>query len=576
MFNLLTNIAAQRSDVELIIHMGNLEGGLQAILDNQDNNIDAIISRGGTTELIRRACDIPVCDITPSVYDILRTIRLAQGMSERFAVVGFPSMAEPAAMLCEIMQFDCKVVTIHSEAECKTCLKALREEEIRVIVGDTISVDCCKDYGMHGLLIVSGIESVESAIDNAVEMHHYYASVFRRATLLSDVMSEGEAKMLICDSTGHEVFSNLLKISPSLRSFLQEQVSNVITQKSVKVTQRIGGEYYAVRGRKVTSMGEEYCVYTIQLQPVTAAADKYKIRYLAPGTDLPSHPLEYYLGSSPYALEVRNICDRYAAINDPFLLIGPHGTGKDRYAHYIYSRSKWKHSSFVLIDAGLLTEKGWDFLFSSERSPLIDSGMTIYFKNLNEMQPEQSQQLLQYLRSSNTVRSNRLIFSYNVSDSSALHSELYYYLTEDLHCMQLHTVPISTRPQDIPSLTGLYINALNVQFGTRVIGLTKDAMLTLQNQPWPRNVDQLVQFVQNLVIGSDSSYISDGEVRKLLAQEKTAKTSLESSVIDLNHGLDQITRDIVRKVYIMEEMNQTRTAHHLGISRSTVWRLLKE
>lgn len=85
MYNLLTNIAAQRSDVELMIHIGNLEEGLQAILDNRDKRIDAIISRGGTTEVIRRSCSIPVCDITPSAYDILRTIRLAQGMSERFA-----------------------------------------------------------------------------------------------------------------------------------------------------------------------------------------------------------------------------------------------------------------------------------------------------------------------------------------------------------------------------------------------------------------------------------------------------------------------------------------------------------
>lgn len=177
MYNLLTNIAAQRSDVELMIHIGNLEEGLQAILDNRDKRIDAIISRGGTTEVIRRSCSIPVCDITPSAYDILRTIRLAQGMSERFAVIGFPSISEPTRMLCEILQYDCQVITIHSEEECNRSLQQLKDDGIRIIVGDTIAVDCCKKYGMRGLLIVSGIESVESAINSAVEMHRYYAGI---------------------------------------------------------------------------------------------------------------------------------------------------------------------------------------------------------------------------------------------------------------------------------------------------------------------------------------------------------------------------------------------------------------
>lgn len=149
MYNLLTNIAAQRSDVELMIHIGNLEEGLQAILDNRDKRIDAIISRGGTTEVIRRSCSIPVCDITPSAYDILRTIRLAQGMSERFAVIGFPSISEPTRMLCEILQYDCQVITIHSEEECNRSLQQLKDDGIRIIVGDTIFMMVFMLFGMR-------------------------------------------------------------------------------------------------------------------------------------------------------------------------------------------------------------------------------------------------------------------------------------------------------------------------------------------------------------------------------------------------------------------------------------------
>ena len=101
LYHLMTNLAAQRDDVKLTVRMGNLDDALSSAPGRQDGHVDAIISRGGTSELLRKSVDIPVYDVTPSVYDILRTIRLAQEMGESFAVVGFPSIARHARTICE-------------------------------------------------------------------------------------------------------------------------------------------------------------------------------------------------------------------------------------------------------------------------------------------------------------------------------------------------------------------------------------------------------------------------------------------------------------------------------------------
>ena len=37
----------------------------------------------------------------------------------------------------------------------------------------------------------------------------------------------------------------------------------------------------------------------------------------------------------------------------------------------------------------------------------------------------------------------------------------------------------------------------------------------------------------------------------------------------------EITREVVLRVYELEGQNQTKTAQHLDISRSTLWRMLK-
>lgn len=577
MYNLMKNIAAQRSDVELIIHMGNMEDGLQAVLDNRDNNIDAVISRGGTAETIRAHCgNIPSCDIIPSVFDILRTIRLAQSMSEKFAVVGYQSVTKNADMLRDIMQYDFKVCTIHSAASCDAALESLKNEGIQIIVGDMISASRAQEHGMHGLLIVSGLESVEAAIDSAVEMHRYYDSLSRRATILSDLVASEESDVIVFTPDGNEFFSSAQALPLKLKQLLRERVSNVIAQGSLKIMRHLASTTLSIQGRLLQSGDEDFCVYTISYLSGSADFDKHMIRCLSTDSDLPDcKPLEYYLGGSDSIASIQSACERFSAMSSPVLITGASGTGKDRFAHYIYAHSKLKHSSFVVIDVAFLDDKGWDFLLNSDNSPLTNSGLTIYIKNAQTAAPHHQQQFLIYLKNSCLTQVNRLIFAYTTEQGVEPSDPLYLYLRETMHCLKLHLPMLSQRPEDIPTLVGLYINAVNVQHGTRVIGLTHDAMLTLQNHSWPRNVDQLVQVVHDLVINANTSYIPEEQVRHLLEQEKHDQPLSQEVGIDLNRPLNEIIQDVVRRVYEANNMNQTHTAKHLGISRSTLWRMLK-
>ena len=576
MYNLMMNIAAQRSDVELIIHMGNLEDGLQAVLDNRDNDIDAVISRGGTAETIRAHCgNIPSCDIIPSVFDVLRTIRLAQSMSEKFAIVGYQSITKNADMLRDIMQYDFKVCTIHSAADCDTALQYLKREGVQIIVGDMISASRAQEHGMHGLLIVSGIESVEAAIDSAIQMHRYYDTISRRAAVLSDLVATEESDIVVFTQDGNEFFSTTDELPGEIKQLLRSKVSNVIAQGSLKIMRNLSNTALSIKGRLLQSNDEDFCVYTISYLSSAAVFDKHMIRYYSADSDLPEcKPLEYYLGGSDSIVSVQSSCERFAPMNSPVLITGARGTGKDRFAHYIYAHSKQKHSSLVLIDVAFLDDKSWDYLLNNDNSPLTNSGLTIYFKNAQTATLFQ-QQFLIYLKNSCVNQVNRLIFSYTTQQECEPNDVLYRYLRETMHCLRLHLPMLSQRPEDIPTLVGLYINAVNVQHGTRVIGLTHDAMLTLQNHSWPRNVDQLVQVVRDLVINARTSYIPEEQVRHLLECEKQRSPLSQETGIDLNRPLNEIIQDVVRRVYEANNMNQTHTARNLGISRSTLWRMLK-
>ena len=576
MYHLMTNIAAQRGDVELIIQTGNLDDGLKTALNNR-RGIDAVISRGGTADTLRGHMDIPICDIVPSAYDILRTIRLAQGMDESFAIVGYPSITHSAEKLCEIMQFSIPTVTIRSPRECREKLAALRDGGTRIIVGDMIAATSAHEYGMHGLLIVSGMESIEAAINAAKDICLRYQALDRRASLLCDLLVSDERDFAVYSPDGREVFTTLDPAPPELAGAMRQHVSHVLARSSVKLSRRLGNEMFTVRGRLLVSGGEEYAVFSISRAPALFSG-RQAIRFcdLSSGTDgtLNSNPLEYYLGSNAAAERLRAICEQYASLDAPVLIEGDYGTGKDRFAQYIHSRSRLRHSPLVLVDIGRLTDRDWETLLEDDRSPLADTGSTIYLRHLDAVNRDFAPRLLDYLEGSHTLSANRFLVSYSGDAGRYSHDPIYAYLSETVHALRLRLPPLSRRRDDIPTLVTLYINATNVRFGTRVIGLTREAMLLLQNFPWPRNIDQLVKCVQELVVNADSSYISEAQVRAVLDREKAPPSSAAEG-INLSRPLAEITREVVLRVYELEGQNQTKTAQHLDISRSTLWRMLK-
>lgn len=77
--------------LRLTAYTGDLEEGAEIVRQMGAEAYDAIISRGGTAELIRPVTELPVIEIPVSVYDVLRTIKLSENYTDQCAIVGFPA-----------------------------------------------------------------------------------------------------------------------------------------------------------------------------------------------------------------------------------------------------------------------------------------------------------------------------------------------------------------------------------------------------------------------------------------------------------------------------------------------------
>lgn len=160
-----------------------------------------------------------------------------------------------------------------------------------------------------------------------------------------------------------------------------------------------------------------------------------------------------------------------------------------------------------------------------------------------------------------------------------------------LSCVTVHLSPLRERVNEIPALSSLYLNTINVSMANQIIGFEPEAMDLIQHYDWPYNYTQFKRILNELSLMTTTPYIQAAHVSALLEKEKVlSSASGENShssehsnrsvsgqlTLDISRPLDEITQDIIHQVLTETEGNQSAAAKRLGISRTTLWRYLRE
>ncbi|MFQ9389202.1 MAG: PrpR N-terminal domain-containing protein [Coprococcus sp.] len=135
--HLLKLIGNQYDMLHLDIFVGDLEQGLTIARSHLPGRYDAVISRGGTADRIRCITPLPVIDISFSVYDILRSLKLAENYAQNYAFVGFQSIIDTVHILCDLLQYRIETHVVNSEEEIAPTLEQLKKQGITLVFGDT-------------------------------------------------------------------------------------------------------------------------------------------------------------------------------------------------------------------------------------------------------------------------------------------------------------------------------------------------------------------------------------------------------------------------------------------------------
>lgn len=564
--------------IQLDVYTGDLEEGQAIVQRMPPNSYDCIISRGGTATLIREVTDIPVVDIQISVYDVLRTMKLAENYTNLYAIVGFPSVTEPAHTLCSLLDFNLDILTVHSVEEVRHTLERLKEGGYRMVVCDMVTHTIAREMGFDAFLITSGVESLHAAIDQAINVSVWFSHMRQENILLRSITQGENGRVVVLEPDGSLVYCNLseppAELCKALRAHLREMHGN----GTLKFYYTERDQLYSITAQQILmDQTKRFLFYCIPSR-IPLHANRTGLRTLNHGE------CEYLFTNSFYSLSgamgtLDTEINALACIRQPIIIAGEPGTGKEQIARYLYLHSALANRPMVVVNCATMNDKSWDFLLDHYNSPLNATGNTLYFQNFESIPEQRATELLAVVEETGLARRVRLLFSCAVHETESV-PPIMRTFSERLGCLALNLPSLRSRSDEIPSLASLYLSNLNLELGKQISGFEPKAIEMLRQYPWPNNYTQFKNLLRSLATLTTGPYIRSSTVVELLAKERAlraphnAAQPVDPVGANPNQTLEEIIRSAVQQTVAAHGGNRAAAARQLGISRTTLWRYL--
>ena len=150
--------------------------------------------------------------------------------------------------------------------------------------------------------------------------------------------------------------------------------------------------------------------------------------------------------------------------------------------------------------------------------------------------------------------------------------DLYY----RLHVISFHLPPLRHRPEDIGPLVRGMVARYGTKFGKQLFGICPDALRTLEAFPWPGNIRQLENVVQQAVLTSSGPELKLHHLSPLIS----SRNDSPAVILPVSNGYGgtlKESRAAMERSNILRALeragqSRTRAAQFLGISRVTLYK----
>ncbi len=296
---------------------------------------------------------------------------------------------------------------------------------------------------------------------------------------------------------------------------------------------------------------------------------------------------------APEMVKVARTIERVASTSVSVMLLGASGTGKELLAQGLHDASDRADGPFVAINCAAIPENLLESeLFGHEKGAFtgavkttegkIESahGGTLFLDEVGDIPLPLQVKLLRFLQERTIERiGGRKTIPVDTRIVCATHQDLEKMIgegtfREDLFYRLAEIVvripSLAERHGDAVLLAKAFLKRFATEMNPSVTGFGPDALTAIDAHDWPGNVRELENRVKRAVIMADGKLVSADDLDFGESDQETAE------VLNLKSAREQSDRRVIRHALARSEGNISNTAKLLGISRPTLYDLLKQ
>src|SRR6056297_1461738 len=310
-------------------------------------------------------------------------------------------------------------------------------------------------------------------------------------------------------------------------------------------------------------------------------------------SEIQDQPFHEFIGESPEMKEVFKTIQKVAKTDANVLILGENGTGKELVARALHRNSQRKGEVFISVDLGSIHENLFESeLFGHVKGAFTDakkdkagrfeiaSGGTLFLDEIGNLSLPMQAKLLTVIErkeitrvGSNTKKTIdvRLICATNNDIHKMVANEDFRQdLLYRVNTVEIHLPPLRERTDDIPLLADHFLKQYSKKYKKPIKRISSEALKKLNQHSWPGNVRELQHAIERAVIMCDSNTLEENDFILSSTGQKKDEIELES------YDLENIEKNVIRKVLKQNQGNVTKAAEQLGLTRTSLYRRMEK
>lgn len=607
---LASQIADEQQELEIIVEQADLREALPILNRYAQEGIEFIVSRGGTARLIREHTAIPVVEIQVSGYDILRSLILIKEYKQKVELIGFPNICRGVVSVAHLLDIDIPYTTIHSQDEVDEAVSMAKAKGVQVLLGDTVTVQTAEKYGLQGMMITSGRESVLEAFQQVQEINAMFNPLKRKQGAYQRVLHSSSDGFALFSAQGDVLEYNeaLLKLINARKEPQEAERLNLfdfIPALAGRIPRAMAADQR--EGHAATNSFAEDVGFESKFDFMFTLADKGdrregNVRVKGGLFSAEEGNLLYYLLISPMSDEFGNSrimvkqgrrnttsfaqmvahskamhstvnqAKEHALSNQVIVLYGEEGVGKKFIASAIHNEAFAAQEEWFEIN---ILKGARDVEQVLERLLASYPSCTLCVTGIEQAQQDAQSWLQQRIVA--LQMQQRIIFLFLQHPQELVAEGRLLREFAEKVAPPVRVPPLRERKEDIEEYITFFIGLFNTQYGKQIVGVRRPVLEKLLQKEWAGNMIELRQCIEKLVLSTEGYYIEKEQLEELSDKVQQVQDQAQRMLsFAPDKTLAELERDIIQTVLQEENMNQTKAAKRLGINRTTLWRKLNQ